>query len=110
MKEILEAVKEMQKDPSVKGGETALIIPSLERLVNVNCLLLELFDFIEVVYILLTIFQAWYYLSIEYWLLGPKCLPVWPFSTASWIFAGAIKRGRGKLFLCLLLSLSTASF
>ncbi|XP_031445488.1 centrosomal protein of 290 kDa isoform X1 [Phasianus colchicus] len=34
MKEILQAVKEMQKDPSVKGGETALIIPSLERLVN----------------------------------------------------------------------------
>ncbi|XP_019370373.1 PREDICTED: centrosomal protein of 290 kDa isoform X3 [Gavialis gangeticus] len=34
MKEILEAVKEMQKDPIVKGGETALIIPSLERLVN----------------------------------------------------------------------------
>ncbi|XP_014381380.1 centrosomal protein of 290 kDa isoform X2 [Alligator sinensis] len=34
MKEILEAVKEIQKDPSVKGGETALIIPSLERLVN----------------------------------------------------------------------------
>ncbi|KAM9174143.1 centrosomal protein of 290 kDa [Pangshura tecta] len=35
MKEILQAVKEMQKDPSVKGGETALMIPSLERLVNV---------------------------------------------------------------------------
>ncbi|NXN25676.1 CE290 protein, partial [Nycticryphes semicollaris] len=34
MKEILQAVKEMQNDPSVKGGETALIIPSLERLVN----------------------------------------------------------------------------
>ncbi|XP_074868278.1 centrosomal protein of 290 kDa [Carettochelys insculpta] len=34
MKEILQAVKEMQKDPSVKGGETALMIPSLERLVN----------------------------------------------------------------------------
>uniref|UniRef100_A0A663FEY3 Centrosomal protein 290 n=1 Tax=Aquila chrysaetos chrysaetos TaxID=223781 RepID=A0A663FEY3_AQUCH len=34
MKEILQAVKEMQKDPSVKGEETALIIPSLERLVN----------------------------------------------------------------------------
>ncbi|XP_072720834.1 centrosomal protein of 290 kDa isoform X3 [Ciconia boyciana] len=34
MKEILQAVKEMQKDPSVKGGETALIIPSLDRLVN----------------------------------------------------------------------------
>uniref|UniRef100_A0A8C4W164 Centrosomal protein 290 n=1 Tax=Gopherus evgoodei TaxID=1825980 RepID=A0A8C4W164_9SAUR len=34
MKEILQAVKEMQKDPSVKGGETALVIPSLERLVN----------------------------------------------------------------------------
>ncbi|XP_007449183.1 PREDICTED: centrosomal protein of 290 kDa [Lipotes vexillifer] len=34
MKEILQAVKEMQKDPDVKGGETSLIIPSLERLVN----------------------------------------------------------------------------
>ncbi|NWS75767.1 CE290 protein, partial [Crotophaga sulcirostris] len=34
MKEILQAVKEMQKDPSAKGGETALIIPSLDRLVN----------------------------------------------------------------------------
>ncbi|XP_008060659.1 centrosomal protein of 290 kDa isoform X2 [Carlito syrichta] len=34
MKEILHAIKEMQKDPDVKGGETSLIIPSLERLVN----------------------------------------------------------------------------
>ncbi|KFZ67248.1 Centrosomal protein of 290 kDa, partial [Podiceps cristatus] len=34
MKEILQAVKEMQKDSSMKGGETALIIPSLDRLVN----------------------------------------------------------------------------
>ncbi|NXC37868.1 CE290 protein, partial [Penelope pileata] len=34
MKEILQAVKEMQKDPNVTGGETALIIPSLDRLVN----------------------------------------------------------------------------
>ncbi|XP_061310623.1 centrosomal protein of 290 kDa-like [Pezoporus flaviventris] len=34
MKEILQAVKEMQKDSNVKGGETALIIPSLDRLVN----------------------------------------------------------------------------
>ncbi|NXN42834.1 CE290 protein, partial [Rhinoptilus africanus] len=34
MKEILQAVKEMQKDPSVKRGETALIIPCLDRLVN----------------------------------------------------------------------------
>ncbi|KAM9247903.1 centrosomal protein of 290 kDa [Leptosomus discolor] len=34
MKEILQAVKDMQKDPNVKGGETALIIPSLDRLVN----------------------------------------------------------------------------
>ncbi|XP_057598380.1 centrosomal protein of 290 kDa isoform X3 [Hippopotamus amphibius kiboko] len=34
MKEILQAIKEMQKDPDVKGGETSLIIPSLERLVN----------------------------------------------------------------------------
>ncbi|KAF1582662.1 hypothetical protein FQV11_0008975, partial [Eudyptes moseleyi] len=34
MKEILQAVREMQKDPNVKGGETALIIPSLDRLVN----------------------------------------------------------------------------
>lgn len=36
MKEILQAVKEMQKDPDIKGGETSLIIPSLERLVNVS--------------------------------------------------------------------------
>ncbi|NXG65233.1 CE290 protein, partial [Hemiprocne comata] len=35
MREILQAIKEMQKDPSMKGGETALIIPSLDRLVNV---------------------------------------------------------------------------
>ncbi|XP_017935897.1 centrosomal protein of 290 kDa isoform X4 [Manacus vitellinus] len=34
MKEILQAVKEMQKDSSMKGGETALIIPSLDRLVH----------------------------------------------------------------------------
>ncbi|KAM6096205.1 centrosomal protein of 290 kDa [Chlamydotis macqueenii] len=34
MKEILQAIKEMQEDASVKGGETALIIPSLDRLVN----------------------------------------------------------------------------
>uniref|UniRef100_A0A8C3CFD4 Centrosomal protein 290 n=1 Tax=Cairina moschata TaxID=8855 RepID=A0A8C3CFD4_CAIMO len=34
MKEILQAVKEMQNDPSVKGGETTLTIPSLDRLVN----------------------------------------------------------------------------
>ncbi|KAM6302192.1 centrosomal protein of 290 kDa isoform 4-T4 [Podargus strigoides] len=34
MKEILQAVKDMQEDPTVKGGETALIIPSLDRLVN----------------------------------------------------------------------------
>uniref|UniRef100_A0A8C6DLZ6 Centrosomal protein 290 n=1 Tax=Moschus moschiferus TaxID=68415 RepID=A0A8C6DLZ6_MOSMO len=34
MKEILQALKEMQKEPDVKGGETSLIIPSLERLVN----------------------------------------------------------------------------
>ncbi|XP_045060428.2 centrosomal protein of 290 kDa isoform X2 [Desmodus rotundus] len=34
MKEILQAIQEMQKDPDVKGGETSLIIPSLERLVN----------------------------------------------------------------------------
>ncbi|XP_066489245.1 centrosomal protein of 290 kDa isoform X2 [Tiliqua scincoides] len=33
MKEILQAIKDMQKD-SVKGEETALMIPSLERLVN----------------------------------------------------------------------------
>lgn len=38
MKEILQAVKEMQKEPTVKGGETALIIPSLDRLVNVSLL------------------------------------------------------------------------
>lgn len=36
MKEILQAIKEMQKDPANKGGETSLIIPSLERLVNVS--------------------------------------------------------------------------
>lgn len=36
MKEILQAIKDMQKDPDVKGGETSLIIPSLERLVNVS--------------------------------------------------------------------------
>ncbi|XP_035193612.1 centrosomal protein of 290 kDa isoform X2 [Oxyura jamaicensis] len=34
MKEILQAVKEMQNDSNVKGGETALTIPSLDRLVN----------------------------------------------------------------------------
>uniref|UniRef100_A0A2K5Y1G5 Centrosomal protein 290 n=1 Tax=Mandrillus leucophaeus TaxID=9568 RepID=A0A2K5Y1G5_MANLE len=34
MKEILQAIKEMQKDPDVNGRETSLIIPSLERLVN----------------------------------------------------------------------------
>lgn len=47
MKEILQAVKEMQKDPSVKGGETALIIPSLDRLVNVSLLsyYFSLYDF-----------------------------------------------------------------
>lgn len=46
MKEILQAVKEMQKDPSVKGGETALIIPSLDRLVNVSLISTVLFSFI----------------------------------------------------------------
>nr|XP_009672869.1 PREDICTED: centrosomal protein of 290 kDa [Struthio camelus australis] len=34
MKEILQAIKDIQKDPSTKGGETALVIPSLDRLVN----------------------------------------------------------------------------
>ncbi|NWU74458.1 CE290 protein, partial [Onychorhynchus coronatus] len=34
MKEILQAVKDMQKDSRMKGGETALIIPSLDRLVH----------------------------------------------------------------------------
>ncbi|XP_035874491.1 centrosomal protein of 290 kDa isoform X2 [Phyllostomus discolor] len=34
MKEILQAIQEMQKEPDDKGGETSLIIPSLERLVN----------------------------------------------------------------------------
>ncbi|NXO10570.1 CE290 protein, partial [Oriolus oriolus] len=34
MKEILQAIKEMQKDSGMKGGETALIIPSLDRLVH----------------------------------------------------------------------------
>ncbi|XP_053112327.1 centrosomal protein of 290 kDa isoform X2 [Hemicordylus capensis] len=33
MKEILQAIKDMQNEP-MKGGETALMIPSLERLVN----------------------------------------------------------------------------
>ncbi|KAM3833500.1 centrosomal protein of 290 kDa isoform 2-T2 [Vipera latastei] len=33
-KEILQAIKDMQKDPGVKDGENALMIPSLERLVN----------------------------------------------------------------------------
>ncbi|KAL1775080.1 centrosomal protein of 290 kDa [Sigmodon hispidus] len=34
MKEILQAIKDMQKDPDMKRGETSVIIPSLERLVN----------------------------------------------------------------------------
>ncbi|XP_076776205.1 centrosomal protein of 290 kDa isoform X2 [Arvicanthis niloticus] len=34
MKEILQAIKDMPKDSDVKGGETSLIIPSLERLVH----------------------------------------------------------------------------
>ncbi|XP_052021848.1 centrosomal protein of 290 kDa isoform X1 [Apodemus sylvaticus] len=34
MKEILQAIKDMPKDADVRGGETSLIIPSLERLVN----------------------------------------------------------------------------
>ncbi|XP_063303199.1 centrosomal protein of 290 kDa isoform X2 [Pelobates fuscus] len=34
MAEILQALKDSQKDSSVKGGEATLIIPSLERLVN----------------------------------------------------------------------------
>lgn len=34
MKEILQAIKDMPKDSDVKGSETSLIIPSLERLVN----------------------------------------------------------------------------
>ncbi|XP_039221113.1 centrosomal protein of 290 kDa isoform X5 [Crotalus tigris] len=34
MKEILQAIKDMQNDPGVKDGENALMIPSLERLVN----------------------------------------------------------------------------
>ncbi|GAB1295530.1 Centrosomal protein of 290 kDa [Apodemus speciosus] len=34
MKEILQAIKDMPKDSEVRGGETSLIIPSLERLVN----------------------------------------------------------------------------
>lgn len=46
MKEILQAVKEMQKDSNVKGGETALTIPSLDRLVNVSFLSEVLFSFI----------------------------------------------------------------
>lgn len=46
MKEILQAIKEMQKDSSVKGGETALIIPSLDRLVHVRLLSKLLLSFI----------------------------------------------------------------
>lgn len=38
MKEILQAIKDLQKDPGVKDGESALMIPSLERLVNVSLL------------------------------------------------------------------------
>ncbi|ETE69450.1 Centrosomal protein, partial [Ophiophagus hannah] len=34
MKEILQAIKDLQKDPVMKDGESALMIPSLERLVN----------------------------------------------------------------------------
>lgn len=46
MKEILQAVREVQKGPNVKEGETALIIPSLDRLVNVSLLSKVLFSFI----------------------------------------------------------------
>lgn len=46
MKEILQAIKEMQKDSSMKGGETALIIPSLDRLVHVSLLSKLLFSFV----------------------------------------------------------------
>lgn len=45
MKEILQAIKEMQKDPDVNGGETSLIIPSLERLVNVSYVFILMFSF-----------------------------------------------------------------
>lgn len=48
MKEILQAIKEMQKDSSMKGGETALIIPSLDRLVHVSLLFKVLFNFIGI--------------------------------------------------------------
>ncbi|XP_026554932.1 centrosomal protein of 290 kDa [Pseudonaja textilis] len=34
MKEILQAIKDLQKDPGMKDGESALMIPSLERLVH----------------------------------------------------------------------------
>ncbi|XP_069485433.1 centrosomal protein of 290 kDa isoform X2 [Ambystoma mexicanum] len=34
MREILQAIKETQKDSAIKGAETSLVIPSLERLVN----------------------------------------------------------------------------
>ncbi|XP_009696674.1 PREDICTED: centrosomal protein of 290 kDa [Cariama cristata] len=34
MKEILQAIREMQKDPGLKGGETVLTIPSLDHLVT----------------------------------------------------------------------------
>lgn len=46
MKEILQAIKEMQKDSSMKGGETALIIPSLDRLVHVSLPSKLLFSFV----------------------------------------------------------------
>lgn len=45
MKEILQAIKEMQKDPDVNGGETSLIIPSLERLVNVSYVFILMVSF-----------------------------------------------------------------
>lgn len=45
MKEILQAIKEMQKDPDVNGRETSLIIPSLERLVNVSYVFILMISF-----------------------------------------------------------------
>lgn len=60
MKEILQAVKEMQKDTGVKAGETALVIPSLERLVNVSLLPKVLFSFKG--------FTGFFYL-LSYWVI-----------------------------------------
>lgn len=36
MGEILQAIKDSQKDSSLRGSEATLVIPSLERLVHVS--------------------------------------------------------------------------